>query len=110
LKPDEKSVNVLLFCISLFVDTTLVGCFQDELSGQTILVEYSSPNIAKPFHAGHLRSTIIGNFLKNLLLFFGAKVFSLNYLGDWGKQYGTYSHFTITFVYFYLTPFSFVFV
>jgi arginyl-tRNA synthetase len=60
----------------------------DELAGQTILVEYSSPNIAKPFHAGHLRSTIIGNFLKNLLKFFGANVVSLNYLGDWGKQYG----------------------
>jgi arginyl-tRNA synthetase len=60
----------------------------DELRGQTIVVEYSSPNIAKPFHAGHLRSTIIGNFLKNLLQFFGAKVISVNYLGDWGKQYG----------------------
>jgi arginyl-tRNA synthetase len=51
-------------------------------------VEYSSPNIAKPFHAGHLRSTIIGNFLKNLFRTLGADVTGINYLGDWGTQYG----------------------
>jgi arginyl-tRNA synthetase len=54
-------------------------------------VEYSSPNIAKPFHAGHLRSTIIGNFLKNLYTALGYKTVSINYLGDWGKQYGIFS-------------------
>lgn len=53
-----------------------------------IIVEFSSPNIAKPFHAGHLRSTIIGGFLSNLYTVMGWDVIKMNYLGDWGKQYG----------------------
>lgn len=53
-----------------------------------IIVEFSSPNIAKPFHAGHLRSTIIGGFLANLYEGAGWDVTRMNYLGDWGKQYG----------------------
>ncbi|KAI1134619.1 arginyl-tRNA synthetase [Hypoxylon sp. FL0543] len=53
-----------------------------------IVVEFSSPNIAKPFHAGHLRSTIIGSFLANLYEGAGWDVVRINYLGDWGKQYG----------------------
>ncbi|KAH8898396.1 arginyl-tRNA synthetase [Thozetella sp. PMI_491] len=53
-----------------------------------IIVEFSSPNIAKPFHAGHLRSTIIGGFLANLYEGGGWDVIRINYLGDWGKQYG----------------------
>ncbi|KAG5734241.1 Arginyl-tRNA synthetase, cytoplasmic, partial [Termitomyces sp. T112] len=51
-------------------------------------IEFSSPNIAKPFHAGHLRSTIIGTFLSNLFEANGWQVVRLNYLGDWGKQFG----------------------
>ncbi|XP_068433312.1 probable arginine--tRNA ligase, mitochondrial isoform X2 [Clinocottus analis] len=54
----------------------------------TTLVEYSSPNIAKKFHAGHLRSTIIGNFIANLKQCLGNKVIRMNYLGDWGMQFG----------------------
>jgi arginyl-tRNA synthetase len=53
-----------------------------------MIVEFSSPNIAKPFHAGHLRSTIIGGFLANLYEGAGWDVRRINYLGDWGKQYG----------------------
>ncbi|KAF2107592.1 arginyl-tRNA synthetase [Lophiotrema nucula] len=53
-----------------------------------IVIEFSSPNIAKPFHQGHLRSTIIGGFLANLYEGAGWDVVRLNYLGDWGKQYG----------------------
>lgn len=53
-----------------------------------LIVEFSSPNIAKPFHAGHLRSTIIGGFLANIHRSAGYDVVTINYLGDWGKQYG----------------------
>jgi len=53
-----------------------------------LVVEYSSPNIAKEFHTGHLRSTIIGGFLVKLYEHAGWDAISMNYLGDWGKQYG----------------------
>ncbi|KAI5891270.1 arginyl-tRNA synthetase [Schizophyllum commune H4-8] len=56
--------------------------------GKRLVIEYSSPNIAKSFHVGHLRSTIIGAFLANLYKAHGWDVVSLNYLGDWGTQFG----------------------
>jgi arginyl-tRNA synthetase len=56
--------------------------------GKTILIEFSSPNIAKPFHVGHLRSTIIGHALSQTFERRGYQVVRLNYLGDWGKQFG----------------------
>lgn len=62
---------------------------KDPNSGKkSMIVEFSSPNIAKPFHAGHLRSTIIGGFLAKLYAGAGWDVKRINYLGDWGKQYG----------------------
>ncbi|RDB21844.1 Arginine--tRNA ligase, cytoplasmic [Hypsizygus marmoreus] len=56
--------------------------------GKTAIIEYSSPNIAKSFHVGHLRSTIIGAFLANLYKSCGWNVIRMNYLGDWGTQFG----------------------
>ncbi|MCH5185931.1 MAG: arginine--tRNA ligase [Oscillospiraceae bacterium] len=56
--------------------------------GKTVLVEYSSPNIAKPFHIGHLFSTAVGNSLAKIYKHLGYNVVSLNHLGDWGTQFG----------------------
>ena len=56
--------------------------------GKTVLVEYSSPNIAKPFHIGHLFSTAVGNSLSKIYKHLGYDVQSLNHLGDWGTQFG----------------------
>jgi len=55
---------------------------------KTIIIDYSSPNIAKPMHIGHLRSTIIGETLANLYETLGYTVIRWNYLGDWGTQFG----------------------
>lgn len=60
--------------------------------GKKAVIEYSSPNIAKSFHVGHLRSTIIGGFLANLYKASGWDVVSLNYLGDWGTQVRVSAH------------------
>jgi len=69
---------------------TLDSRFGTNASGidKTAVLDFSSPNIAKPFHAGHLRSTIIGNFVRNILQANGWKTVAINYLGDWGKKYG----------------------
>ncbi len=56
--------------------------------GKRVVVEYSSPNIAKPFTIGHLRSTVIGDAIANILGFSGYKVVRDNHLGDWGTQFG----------------------
>ncbi len=60
----------------------------DEGAGRTVLVDYSAPNIAKPFSVGHLRSTVIGNALCRLYRACGYKVVGINHLGDWGTQFG----------------------
>lgn len=61
---------------------------QDEGHGQNITIDLSSPNIAKPFSVGHLRSTVIGDALSNILRKMGYNTIKINHLGDWGKQFG----------------------
>ena len=61
---------------------------QDIGGGKTVIVEYSSPNIAKPFHIGHIRSTVIGNAIYKLYDAIGYKVVRINHLGDYGTQFG----------------------
>lgn len=64
---------------------------------RTFVIDYSSPNVAKPMHVGHIRSTVIGDSLTRTLRFLGHKVISDNHLGDWGTQFGMiiygYKHF-----------------
>jgi arginyl-tRNA synthetase len=66
-------------------------------SPRTYVIDYSSPNVAKPMHVGHLRSTIIGDALTRLFRFLGHRVVTDNHLGDWGTQFGMllygYKHF-----------------
>lgn len=56
--------------------------------GKTVIVEFSSPNIAKPFHIGHIRSTVIGNAINKIYSAMGYKVVRINHLGDYGTQFG----------------------
>ncbi|MEE2936640.1 MAG: arginine--tRNA ligase [Planctomycetota bacterium] len=66
-------------------------------SEQTIIIDFSSPNVAKPMHVGHIRSTVIGDALSRTLQFIGHRVITDNHLGDWGTQFGIiiygYKHF-----------------
>ncbi len=60
----------------------------DKYKGKTIIVEYSSPNIAKPFHVGHAFTTFLGEAIANLFAYQGANVVRFNHLGDYGTQFG----------------------
>lgn len=60
----------------------------DEGKGRTVVLDYSSPNVAKPFHIGHLGTTVIGHSLKKIHEFAGYKCVGINHLGDWGTQFG----------------------
>lgn len=64
---------------------------------KTVVIDFSSPNVAKPMHVGHIRSTVIGDSLARVLRFLGHKVITDNHLGDWGTQFGMiiygYKHF-----------------
>ena len=65
----------------------LFGAYEQG-KGKNIIVEYSSPNIAKPFHIGHLRTTVIGNALYKIYKFLGYNTTGINHLGDYGTQFG----------------------
>ena len=61
---------------------------QNEGKGENVTIDLSSPNIAKPFSVGHLRSTVIGDALSNIFRKMGYNTLKINHLGDWGKQFG----------------------
>lgn len=95
----EKVENVGAYCnIYLKRDLFVKKCFdmlkKDEYgvsqigSGKTVCMDYSSPNIAKNFHVGHLRTTVIGNSLYKIYQKLGYNVVRINHLGDWGTQFG----------------------
>jgi arginyl-tRNA synthetase len=78
-----------------YLQTQLTAIYQDSRLGvekaphpQRVIVDFSSPNIAKEMHVGHLRSTIIGDAIARLLEFRGHQVLRLNHVGDWGTQFG----------------------
>jgi arginyl-tRNA synthetase len=80
----------------LFIEQTLKRILEEQErygsqpigEGKTIVIDYSAPNIAKPFHVGHLRSTVIGNSLRKIFEFMGYRCIGVNHLGDWGTQFG----------------------
>lgn len=80
---------------SPWIATTLADLAVDDALGipqpaepKTIVVDYSSPNVAKPMHVGHIRSTVIGECLARILEALGHRVIRDNHLGDWGSQFG----------------------
>jgi len=86
--------------INIFLDSGWLSKFTSQMlldkrlgvpqygRGKTIIFDYSSPNVAKPMHIGHIRSTVIGNALDRLHRFLGYSVLADNHLGDWGTQFG----------------------
>ncbi|KXZ39348.1 arginyl-tRNA synthetase [Alkalithermobacter thermoalcaliphilus JW-YL-7 = DSM 7308] len=97
-----ESINVLGGYINFFVNKkqlaqTVIKEILDKKDqygssnigqGKKVIVEFSSPNIAKPFHIGHIRSTVIGNSLEKIYKFLGYETISINHLGDYGTQFG----------------------
>jgi arginyl-tRNA synthetase len=74
--------------ISSIVSQAEAYGLSDEGRGKTIVIDFSSPNIAKPFGVGHLRTTVLGNALYHIFSKLGYRVVRVNHLGDWGTQFG----------------------
>ncbi|MCK4259783.1 MAG: arginine--tRNA ligase [Halanaerobiales bacterium] len=83
----NKEVLVRDVLEQVFAQTESYGV-QNIGANQTVVIDFSSPNIAKPFNIGHLRSTVIGGALKNIFKYLGYNVQGINFLGDWGTQFG----------------------
>lgn len=81
----QKCAHRMFELLKLFKENDLQLFEQKD---ETMVIDYSSPNIAKPFSIGHLRSTIIGNALANIYEKCGIQTVRINYLGDWGTQFG----------------------
>lgn len=82
------SDNVVATVLSKIVEEKENYGSSTEGNGRNIIVEYSSPNIAKPFHLGHFRNTVLGKALYDLYVTLGYNVTGINHLGDWGRQFG----------------------
>lgn len=83
-----KTVFLLDFLKTYQDASTMAQLAATLRKGQTIVIDYSSPNTAKQMHVGHLRSMVIGEALYRMLSFCGAKVIRDNHIGDWGTQFG----------------------
>ena len=84
----EHHINVLMNSAQRGTDPKLPLPLHVKEKGQTVVVDFSSPNIAKDMHVGHLRSTIIGESVCRVLELVGADVKRVNHVGDWGTQFG----------------------
>ncbi len=84
VKPDKLATNVLTE-----IETKQENYGKEQIgAGKTVVIDYSSPNIAKPFHIGHLRSTVIGGALYNVYQALSYHTVGVNHLGDYGTQFG----------------------
>ena len=83
-----NSSNVVNSVLNIICEEKEKYGFVNIGKNQNVCIDYSSPNIAKPFHLGHLRTTIIGRAISNLYKELGFNSISINYLGDWGRQFG----------------------
>ena len=90
-----KEIEVIQAYVNFFIKTASLADIvlerdltEREPNGKTVVIDFSSPNIAKYFHVGHLRSTVIGASLRNIYKHLGYKTIGINHLGDWGTQFG----------------------
>lgn len=97
LRCESKSGYLNIFLSKEYMVNSILGNIvekkenfgkSDENIGKTVCIDYSAPNIAKPLHIGHLRSTVIGHSIKHLYEYRGYTCVGINHLGDWGTQFG----------------------